>query len=166
MKNLHSAIVVAGLVATTLAGCATLGRSEAKTLRDDADQLLQTQDLEPAYRKLALIRVRHPESPEAREVYPVAAAIFKRMWWRNRYTNPESPWLTEEPEFLFGWLESFADEAFPLEQAETLLLGMPTNFYQQYEAYAANSAVLARWPIAMEKDNGIVESISTADAPD
>lgn len=167
MKKLHSTIVVAVLVATSLvAGCATLGKSEAKTLRDDADRLLETQDLEPAYRKLALIRIQHPESPEAREVYPVAAAIFKRMWWRNRYTNPESPWLTEEPAFLFGWLESFADEAFPLEQAETLLLGMPMNFYQQYESYAADSTVLASWPIAVEKDNGIVVSISTLDAPD
>lgn len=159
MMRPSAPIALAILLATTVAGCATLGRSEAKTLRDDADHLLEAQDLEAAYRKLALIRIQHPESPEAREVYPVAAAIFKRKWWRNRYTNPESPWLTEEPAFLFEWLESFADEGFPQEQAETLLLGMPFSFYQEYETYAAGSPALARWPIAMEKDNGIVVSL-------
>lgn len=146
-------------------GCATLG-GEARRLRDEADALLQAREEEAAYRKMALIRTRHPESPEAREVFPAAALVFKRHWWRNRHTDPDSPWLTEEPRFLFAWLESLAGDAFPQSEAERLLLGMPYGFYEAYAAFAAQSPKLGRWQLAVEKDNGILEAITATERTD
>lgn len=154
------------LLLVVATGCATLGGNEARRLRDDADTLLQAREEEAAYRKMALIHMRHPESPEAREVFPAAALVFKRHWWRNRYTNPESPWLTEEPAFLFAWLESLTGDEFPRTEAERLLLGMPYGFYEDYAAFAAESPALGRWQLFVEKDNGIVEAIAATPTTD
>lgn len=147
-------------------GCATLGGGEARRLRDEADALLQAREEEAAYRKMALIRTRHPDSPEAREVFPAAALVFKRHWWRNRYTDPDSPWLTAEPPFLFSWLESLAGDEFPRTEAERLLIGMPYGFYEDYAAFAAQSPRLGRWQVVVEKDNGILEAITATPRAD
>ena len=160
MMQPSAPIALAILLFTTVASCATLGIGEANRLRDEADALLQARKYEDAYRKLALIRTRHPDSREAREVFPAAALVFKRLWWQNRYTNPESQWLTTEPRFLFEWFESFAGDEFPQLEAERLLLGMPGGFYDEYRAFAETRPALAVWRLEVEKDNGILESIA------
>jgi hypothetical protein len=146
-------------------GCATLGDRDARRLRDEADALLAARDEEAAYRRLALIRTRHPDSPEAREVFPAAAIVFKRQWWKRRYSEPESPWLTTEPAFLFAWLESLAGDGFPQQDAERLLVGMPYGFFEEYVAFAATSPTLGAWQLEVEKDNGILEAIRPSPAP-
>lgn len=146
-------------------GCATLGAGEPGQLRDAAQVQLDAGDLEGAYRTLARIRIEHPDSPEAREVFPAAARIFKREWWRHRYREADSPWLTSEPAFLFDWLASFyAGDAFPQREAEFLLLGMPVGFLRDYQTFAAARPELARWRITGEDDNGVLESIAAARA--
>ncbi len=164
MMRSSALIALAVLLSTTVAGCATLRGGEANRLRDEADALLQAREYEDAYRKLAMIRSRHPDSREAREVFPAAALVFKRLWWQNRYTNPESAWLTTEPRFLFEWFESFAGDEFPQHEAERLLLGMPGGFYDEYRAFAETRPALAGWRLEVAKDNGILESIAAVRA--
>lgn len=153
------------LLLAVAAGCATLGDRDVRRLRAEADALLEARDEEAAYRQLALIRTRYPDSPEAREVFPAAALLFKRQWWKHRYKDPASPWLTTEPAFLFSWLESLAGDAFPQQDAERLLTGMPYGFFEEYLAFAATSPSLGAWQLEIEKDNGILESITARAAP-
>lgn len=156
------------LLLALAAGCATLGDRDARRLRDEAQALLDARDEEAAYRQLARIRTRHPDSPAAREVFPAAALVFKRQWWKHRYADPASPWLTTEPAFLFAWLESLAGDAFPQQDAERLLTGMPYGFFEEYLAFAATSPALGAWQLEVEKDNGVLEAIRArpAGSPD
>jgi len=156
---IHRALRLALLLLATSLACATVADDEPGRLRDEAQALLDAQDEEGAYRKLARIRLEHPGSPEAREVFPAAARLLKRAWWRHRHREPESPWLTTEPGFLFEWLASFYGDGFPQREAEFLLLGMPQGFLRDYEAFAATRPELAAWAITAREDNGILQGL-------
>lgn len=162
-RALRASLLLAPALPGLALGCAMLGAGEPRRLRDQAQAQLDANDLEGAYRTLARIRTDHPGSPEAREVFPAAARIFEREWWRRRHREPESSWLTKEPVFLFGWLASFyGDDAFPQREAEFLLVGMPVGFLREFQAFAAGRPQLARWTLTAEDDNGVVESIAAA----
>lgn len=117
--------------------------------------------LEEPYRLLTLIRTLHPESPEASEAYWLAAAIFQRQYSKNRLTNPDSPWVTTEPAFVFEWMGTFftAEEA-PTDRAVAVFRGMPLGIFRRFEAHAEPRPVFRPWQISVEEDNGIIEIVT------
>jgi hypothetical protein len=127
---------------------------------EQAREALARNDLDAAYRDLAEIRRRHPESAASREAFPLAAAIFQRSYYRDRYARPDSPWLTSEPGFMLDWFASLLDvPTFPQAEAEALFVGMPYGFFRDYLALAGTRPELARWAIVATDDNGIVEQV-------
>ena len=139
----------------------------ADALRDP-DQLLALtnaavakQDWELAYRYVALIHILHPDSEKNREVFPLAARLYRKSWAPHR-TEVDSIWVTSEPRFMIAWLAGFFQDGqeFPQEQVDALLLGMNYGLFRDFLAYAKNHPRMSQWAISAEKDNGIVERIS------
>lgn len=117
---------------------------------------LEREDLDAAYAHLAEIRREHPESPESREAFPLAAQIFKFRYFRLRNADPDSPWVTDEPAFLFAWFDSFVDGSdFPLAEAEALFVGSSVSLFRAYQA--GNGPNRPRFQV--EDDNGIVTKV-------
>ena len=166
---------LAALLATTL-GCASLSQGpdacpksidevfgSPPLLREQADAALAEGDSELAYRYLALIETLHPESAESRELFPAAAKLFKRGYFRNRISDPDSVWATSEPAFMFRWLSIFFRDAeeFPQQQVETLFLRMPVSLYDEFVVYArARPKHFARWEMRVMDDNGRITSVT------
>jgi hypothetical protein len=150
-----------------LAGCATLSSSPAGAL-GDAEQLkamgeaeTAKENWELAYRYISLIHILHPDSPQNREVFPLAAHLYRKSWAPHR-TELDSVWTTSEPLFLFAWLAGFFQDAneFPQPQMDALFLGNNYQLFRDFLAYAANRPYIAQWKITAEKNNGIVESVT------
>jgi len=131
-------------------------------LREQADAALEKDDLELAYRYLALIETLHPDSAESRELFPVAAKLFKRAYFRNRIAHPNSVWLTSEPVFMFQWLATFFEDEgdFPKQQVATLFIGMPLTFYDDFASFAKTRPSLSRWQMRAKEDDGRIEAIT------
>jgi hypothetical protein len=137
-------------------------RDQAHAIIRGAPKQLSLEGARAAYRRLALLRQLHPESDEAASEFPLAALLFKRIWFQSRYAEPDSLWMSAEPVFMFHWLSSFfGDDAFPQEQAEALLLGMPYPFFVDFQQYAKSPSRprLSRWRVRAEEDNGTVRSL-------
>lgn len=131
------------------------------SLLERAREALDRKDLDAAYRDLAEIRRRYPESEESREAFPLAAAIFQRSYYRDRFARPDSPWLTSEPGFMLDWFASLLESpAFPQVEAEALFVGMPYGFFREYLALAETRPELSRWKIVAAEDNGIIETVT------
>jgi hypothetical protein len=145
-----------------LSGCAALSGlvNPAGRRLEQARLAIERKDLDGAYRELAEIRERHPDSPESREAFPLAASIFQRGYFRDRFSRPDSPWLTSEPGFMLDWLASLCEaSAFPQAEAEALFVGMPYGFFREYLALAETRPELSRWAVRAADDNGIIEAI-------
>jgi hypothetical protein len=137
-------------------------------LREQADAALAKDSPELAYRYLALIEELHPESPQSRELFPAAAKLFKRNYFRNRVGKPDSVWTTAEPAFMFHWLSEFFRDAkeFPQEQVDLLFLGMPVTLHDEFLVYAkARPRYFSRWKTRVTDDNGRIESVIASPAP-
>ena len=154
-------------------GCAAISGAPAasapctEVLRDP-DQLLELAnaataagDVELAYRYVALIHILHPDSEKNREVFPLAARLYRRSWAPHR-TELDSIWTTSEPRFMIAWLAGFFQDGkeFPQEQMDVLFLGMSYDLFRDFLAYAKDRPLVSQWVITAEKDNGIVEKIS------
>lgn len=159
-------LLAADDVSALLASGEVLG--DPALLVDQADAALAREDWPLAYRYLALIHTLHPESEENDAMYPVAARLFRRNWFRSRYTAPQSVWHTSEPVFMFQWLAEYfpeqADGSFPQKRAEQLLVGMPYRFAGYWDDYARSRPKLARWKITASEDNGIIDALTAAPA--
>lgn len=131
-------------------------------LRAQADVALADGDPELAYRYLALIQTLHPQSADARELFPAAAKLFKRLYFANRIARPDSVWLVSEPVFMFQWLATYfqGSDSFPEAQMATLFVGMPLPFYDDFAAFAKTRPALARWQMQARADDGRVEAVS------
>ena len=137
-------------------------------LREQADAALAKDDPELAYRYLALIEQLHPESPESRELYPAAAKLFKRSYFRNRVGKPDSGWTTAEPAVMFHWLSGFFRDAkeFPQREVDELFLGMPVTLYDEWQVYAKERPkYFSRWETRVTDDDGRIESVIATPAP-
>ncbi|MFH1498033.1 MAG: hypothetical protein ABII82_09440 [Verrucomicrobiota bacterium] len=125
----------------------------------------QNGDLAKAYRCLATLRALHPEAAKAPESFDLAAALFRRLYLRERYNGPDSPWVQAEPIFMFQWLASLIDgDTFPQGQFDAFFIGLPYPMFRQFEAFAAKSPALSRWTYAVQRDNGIIESLEASPA--
>lgn len=147
------------------AGCAHLGldggEKDAQALRARAEEAVRREDWEAAYGHLRTLRARHPARPETAEAFPLAAVLYRKLYYRDRYRAPDPVWLTSEPDFVFDWLASLHDgDAFPGDAVRALLVGMPFPFAQRYAAWAAQHPATARWELEVVEDNGIVESVT------
>ena len=138
--------------------------ADPRLLREAGDAAVEDGDLEMAYRYVALLRTLHPESAEAQDLYPAAAKLFKRGYFRHRIKHPESVWVNSEPAFMFQWLASFFEEGgekFPQEQVDLLFLGMPYNVWEEFERYAeGRRRLFAYWRLQATADDGRIESVT------
>jgi hypothetical protein len=131
-----------------------------RRLLDQAQAAVEQREHDTAYRKLAEIRERYPTSAESPEAFRRAALIFKKRYYENRLTRPDSPWVTSEARFMLDWFAAFlAGPEFPQAEAEALFLGMPYSFFREYLALAQTDPRLSRWAIQAPDDNGIIEAI-------
>jgi len=168
----RAAVLLAVLATLPSAGVPGCARPAAPWSSDrpaarlaEARAAVSEDDLPAAYRALKEIRERHPESAEADEAYPLAAGVFKALWRRTRYREPDSVWHTTEPEFMYAWLADFyRGGTFPREPVETLLLGLPWSFSQRFLAWAETRPETARWEHDVVEDNGIVEAVTAEPA--
>ncbi len=135
---------------------------DPRLLRERADLALEQRDGELAYRSLALLATLHPESAESREAFRAAARLFKQAYFQNRFSRPDSVWLSSEPAFMFQWLARFLQdpEVFPQAELDALFLGMPYSFFGDFTAFAAPRPGLSRWVLRVEEDNGRIQSIT------
>jgi hypothetical protein len=151
-----------------LGGCAALSGlvNPAGRLLAQAREAAERNDPDTAWAHLVEIRRRHPESPECREAFPLAAAIFKWRYLRDRHARPGSPFVTSEPHFMLDWLTAYlGGPEFPQAEAEALFVGMPYGLFRDYLALAEGRPELARWAVRAEDDNGIIESIASEGGP-
>jgi hypothetical protein len=136
---------------------------DPRLLREKADQELREDDWPLAYRYLELLLVLHPDSPDTRELYPAAAKLFKRGYFRHRIGAPESSWLHFDHVLMFYWLSRFFEspDVFPQEQVDLLLLGMPYDFFQEFAGYAAaRPRLFERWTFSATEDNGRIDAVT------
>jgi hypothetical protein len=146
-----------------LLGCASWQAlvDPAGQLLDRAREALDRKDLDAAYRDLAEIRRRYPDSAESRDAFPLAAGIFQRGYYRDRYARPDSPWLTSEPGFMLDWFASLLEgQTFPQAEAEALFVGMPYGYFRDFLAWAETRPEPSRWTIVAVDDNGIIETVT------
>lgn len=163
----HALQTTAALLALAflLGACASvpgLG-SGASRLREKADAAIEAQDFEAAYDHLAELHRRYPESPEDKDAFPLAAALFRKLYREHRFRAPESRWVATEPEFLFEWLATRTGDAFPSEDATALFLHMHYGLFQRFLGYAETDPRLARWEIVAYEDNGLVKEVMLRD---
>jgi hypothetical protein len=162
-RTLGAALLLLGLFALPTVGCQqfALGSEEPERLLTEARASLQRGDQEAAYRHLKRIRTEYPESPECDVAFPWAASLWKELWFRDRYSQPDSAWITVEPEFLFDWLASYFDEVeeFPRREADALLRGMPWSVYQRSAAHADTRPEFSGWVLRVEEDDGHIRSV-------
>jgi hypothetical protein len=129
-------------------------------LRELADRNLAQGDLPRAYCYYALLHTLHPGRAETADAFENAAVIAKTMFLRVRYAEPQSRWLTHEPEFLFAWFEDFfANGAFPQQAAEALLRGLPRPEADRLNAHLAASAARLGWLVEVNDDNGLIVEV-------
>jgi len=154
---------LAAATALTLAmalGCATpLFGGGAGRLVEEGKAAVDRQDLPAAYELFKQVQLEHPDSAENQEAWHYAVAIFQRKYQANRHDNRSSPWVAQEPEFLYGWLGHRLDRGDGARAARILFMGMPWSFYQGYLRYAEAHPELAGWRVVAEEDNGIIEKV-------
>jgi len=150
-----------------LPGCAALSGlvNPPGRLLEQARSAIEQEDLEAAYSDLAEIRKRYPDSAESREAFPLAAAIFRNGYFRDRYRQPGSHWLTSEPDFMLDWFAFLLEGTeFPQAEAEALFVGMPYGYFREFLALVEARPGLSRWGIRANDDNGIIESVAAGSA--
>lgn len=140
------------------ASCEVLGKP--RLLVERAEAALKAQKLETAYQYFALLHTLHPDSPEDRKQFRLAARVFVESYFRHRIEF-ESAWVKTEPTFMFDWLETFFQgaEQFPQPQVEAMFIGMHYGMFRDFLAYASSHPDIVAWTITATKDNGIIESI-------
>jgi hypothetical protein len=142
--------------------------ADPQLLRAEADQALKRDDPELAFRYLALLETQHPGSPDSRELYPAAARLYQRVYYRNRIPSPNAPWMHYDHALMYFWLSQFFEspDQFPQEQVDLLLVGMPYNFFEEFAAYAAVRPRLFQfWGFQATADNGKVETVTGVPGP-
>jgi hypothetical protein len=129
-------------------------------LRELGERQLAARDLPRSYCYFALLRTLHPERAETAEAFETAAVIAKTLFLRVRYAEPQSMWLTSEPEFLFAWFEDLcASGAFPQQAAEALLRGLPRPLADRLNAHLAASPARVGWRVEVRDDNGLIDQV-------
>lgn len=130
-------------------------------LRERYQAAFERRDVSLAYAYLSLVHMLHPESPEDRVLFPMAAKLFKENFYLNRGKHPGSVWALSEPVFMIQWILEIEEhsETFPQEEFVYLFRAMPLDFYELFESYAKPRGVFRRWDIQVTNDNGRIESI-------
>lgn len=147
------------------AGFSTVLADPALLFAEARSAIDKDRDLNKAYRCLTTLRTLHPEASTAPEIFDLAAALFRRLYVRERHNGPDSPWLQAEPVFMFHWLSSLMEgDTFPQARFDGLFLGLPYPTFRQFEVFAAKSPALSRWTYAIQRDNGIIESLEASPA--
>lgn len=160
-KPLRALLLLA--VAAGLA-CSHLGRGADEAplaLREQAERAFVRRDWEAAWMPLRTLREAYPDHPETADAFPLAAAVYKRLYYRDRFADPDSAWIRSEPDFLFQWLESFYPDGAPEAQALAMLRGLPLSFARRFLAWKQTRPALARWELEVSEDNGIVNAVHT-----
>jgi hypothetical protein len=154
-----SARVGLSFLALLSLACATLSHEPARLLEQGRNEL-KLRKFDAAYADLSAIRAKYPRSPEAADAFAPAAQAFHAMYAKSRYQT-DSPWKTTETRFMFEWLATFfGGDEFPQVSFERLVQGMPYEFFEEYERFAATRPELARWRLEVTKDNGLIDTIS------
>jgi hypothetical protein len=163
MTNSRWTGVALALLLLFASGCAALGLGgdrDARRLLAQAHEKIDRHDLPAAWSDLREIRLSHADSPVCAEAFPVAAAVFQRLYFRERL-NRDSAWMQTEPGFMLDWFAAFFGGAdFPEAEARALFVGMPYGYFRDYQAYAAARPALARFDASAEEDDGIIESVA------
>jgi hypothetical protein len=163
---LRSALLCLAFAALAgIAGCTALSGlvNPAGRLLEQAREAVaqESPDTDTAWARLSELRTRHPDTPECREAFPLAAAIFKLRYLRDRHARPDSPFVTSAPRFMLEWLAAYlAGPEFPRAEVEALFIGMPYGYFRDYLAMAEGRPELARWALRAEDDNGIIDAIA------
>ncbi len=151
------------LFALGLSGCASLpfqSSRGAAELLEKANLAGQQGDWPGSYRYAKQLHLEHPDSEESEKAYDMAAFSLRKMWFKTRYRQPDSPWQTEEPEFMFGWLATYCEgDEFPQRKVNKLLRAYPTSFFRRFEQYAEGDPRIGRWGVRMYEDNGRILAV-------
>jgi hypothetical protein len=161
LRSRSAAIALCALLLGFTSACAHLGSGGASRLEAEAKAAFDAKDLPTAYERLKQIEVRYPGSAESRNAFPKAAAVLRSLYFKNRSTDPNSIWVTSEPEFMFGWLATYFREGSPEAAANAFFVGFSVGTLRSFEVYAKGHPELAQWSIRAQDDNGIIESVTT-----
>ena len=163
--GLLSGLLLAALGCATSKPCTEMMRDPVE-LRAAADTAIAEQDLELAYRYVALIHTLHPQSAQSREAFPLAARLYHKNYSAHR-SELDSVWVTSEPRFMIAWLATFFREGgeFPKAEVDALFLGQNYALFRDFLAYAANHPRLSQWTVSAVDDNGVIQEINAVSAP-
>jgi hypothetical protein len=140
-------------------GCAALVGKPARLL-EEGRAAVEAGQYETAWVHLKELRTRYPGRPEAAEAFPLAATALRKLYRKNLYVDPDSPWVTTEPGFVFDWLGSlFRDGEVAQAPLEQLMVDMPHPFFVALQTYAEGDERLGQWTFHAKFDNGMVERI-------
>jgi hypothetical protein len=148
-------------------GCASVaaltGRPER--LLEEGRAAIRSGDFGAGYAHLEELRTRFPWREETTRAYPLAAAAVRKLYRRHQYTDPDSAWVTREPDFMFDWLGSMLAAGDAQQPLDTLMLGMSHAFFARLVARAETSPELRGWAFHPVFDNGLIDSIRAERLP-
>ena len=157
VRRLSGALIVLLCIASA---CAHLGLGGAPALLEEAKAAGKAKDMETAYARLKQIEIRYPGSPESREAFPLAAASLRVLYFQHRLNEPNSVWVTSEPDFLFDWFATYFRDGSPEAAANALFVGFDYGIFRRFEAFAKSRPDLAPWLLRAQDDNGIIEAVT------
>lgn len=135
------------------------------SLLEDPELLIETaistarnRDLETAWSLILIVHNRYAETPQFAEGYEVASAIAKRLYLRHRTASAPRHWVVAQPMVVFQWLHELP-EAEADEAVKALFRKMPLSFHRLYKSYLELSRTDALWDVAVEEDNGIIQTV-------
>jgi hypothetical protein len=129
-------------------------------LLEEGRAALRARDFEKGYAPLKELRTRFPDRPETAKAYPLAAASVRKLYRHHQYNDPDSAWVTREPDFMFDWLASMLAAGDAQKSLDELMLGMPHSFYARLAARARANPELGAWNFTPVFDNGLIDSIT------
>jgi hypothetical protein len=161
-RNSRAAVVLAAIVtaASLAAGCAHFGAGSSEGILHEARSAYEARDFETAYWRAKQLETEHPDSPDSYQAFVIACGSLKLLHHRHRYAQPDSVWVTSEPEYLFGWLAKYLDSEAASEAANVLFVGLPFQVFRDFQAYARSHPELAPIVLRAEDDNGIIQNVT------
>jgi hypothetical protein len=152
-------IVAVAACAAALA-CASDGGRTERALLAETRSAFEAKDFESAYRRAVQLHAEHAASADDYQAFVIAAQSLKVLFHRDRFREPESPWVTSEPTSLFPWLAAHLHGADGAEAANVFFVGLPYNVLRAFHDYAHARDDLSALLVRAEDDNGIIQSVT------
>lgn len=165
MRLVAAILPASGLLACCLIAC-TSG-PEPGPLIEQARTAAKAREYESCYESSRRAAATRPAPDVAKAAFELGAYCHQKLYYRDRPIGDHvitSRWTSTEQVQMFEWASSFFDgETYPKDIVNTLLAGYPYPVWQDFQAFAETRPEIARYPMRVNVDNGIVQFVSIGD---